>query len=339
MSIFDDYKIIKELGHGMIGTVYLIETNIKKKNKSNNNKNEYALKIEHIEKKDLKPNTKSDIWRELNFYKNIGNKYPNQFVSLIEYDFINNCEHSQKYSYDINLFPKKIQNKLKKRASSPYCIRKIFDLVDGNLSELIEQLEQKQIYSMLIQIAYSIKILHKYNYVHGDLHSGNIGWNKTINKNIQIDGLKVKTFGYIFKLIDFGLVLSDYDVSSKQEKVLYNKLIKTEFNNLKYILVDTKFWDWFEKNNLKWDFEKTYLEIKKTAEFEIIKKFTTEKNDQVFLFDILFQEKFQKIVCGNSYRKTIPRKLFVPIEDLLVLIKISSESDLLIKYFYDKINQ
>ena len=38
-----------------------------------------------------------------------------------------------------------------------------------------------------------------------------------------------------------------------------------------------------------------YNELKKTNEIEIIKKFTSNKHDQVFLFDILFQDQFQKI--------------------------------------------
>ena len=92
------------------------------------------------------------------------------------------------------------------------------------------------------------------------------------------------------------------------------------------------------KNNLKYDFAKLYSQLKKTDEFEIIKKFTSNKNDQVFLFDLLFQEQYQKILCGSNYKKTIPRKLYIPIEDILVMVKISQEPELVIKYFYDKIH-
>lgn len=336
MDILNNYKIIKELGHGMIGTVYLIEhdDNTNKTSK----KNKYALKIEHIEKKDLKPNTKSEIWRELNFYKNLGNKYPKQFVSLIEYDFIGDCEHNQKYSFDPKLFDKQTQNKLIKKASSEHCIRKIFDLMDGGLIGLVEKLELNQVYSMIIQISYAIKVLHSNNYIHGDLHLGNIGWIKTNNKYVNLGGLKVKTFGYQFKLIDFGLVLSKSDISNKREEKNYNELFDTELGNLKYFLVDNKFWDWFKKNNLKYDFTKLYDQLKKTNELEIIKKFTSNKNDQVFLYDILFPNQYQKILCGSHYKKTILRKMYIPMEDILVMVKICQNPDLVIKYFYDKIH-
>ena len=334
INILTKYKIIKELGHGMIGTVYMIVVHID--NKKNINK--YALKIEQIVKKDLKPNTKSDVWRELNFYTHIGYLYPEQFVRLIEYDFIDGCEHVQKYSFDINLFDKRVQNKLMSKKSSKYCIRKVFELIDGNLTDLVGKLEPNQIYSLVVQIAYSIKLLHKYNYIHGDLHLGNIGWIRTNKKYIYLDKLKVKTFGYQFKLIDFGNVLAKSDISSKREEINYNKLFKVELCNLKYFLVDNKFWNWFEKNGFEYDFAKTFNDIKKTDEFKIIEKFTTDKNDQVFLYDILFQDKYQQILCDIHYKKTIPRKLFIPKEDILVMIKIYQDPDLMIKYFYDKIN-
>ena len=91
------------------------------------------------------------------------------------------------------------------------------------------------------------------------------------------------------------------------------------------------------KKKINYDFSKIFNLIKKTDEFEIIKKFTTNKNDQVFLYDILFQDQYQKILCGFYFTKTIPRKLFIPKEDILVLVKISNNPDLIIKYFYDKI--
>lgn len=333
MDILNNYKIIKELGHGMMGTVYMIE-HTENKNKKNN---KYALKIEKVEKKELKPNTKSEIWRELNFYKNLGKKYPEQFTQLIQYDFIEDCEHNQKYSFDIKLFSKQMQNKLIKKTESNYCIRKVFELVDGNLTDLIKKLEHKQIYSLIIQIVYAIKILHKHNYIHGDIHFGNIGWIKTNQKYIIINGLKIKTFGYIYKLIDFGLILSKSDISNKREKKIYNQLIERELVIIEHSLVDRKFWDWFNKNNIKYDFGNLLNDLKKTDEFEIIKKFTTNTNDQIFLYEIMFQDTYQKILCGNDYKKTIPIKLFLPVEDLLVMIKISQDSDLIIKYFYDKI--
>jgi predicted unusual protein kinase regulating ubiquinone biosynthesis (AarF/ABC1/UbiB family) len=190
---------------------------------------------------------------------------------------------------------------------------------------------------MIIQITYSIKLLHNSNYIHGDFHLGNIGWIKTNKKYIILDRIKIKTFGYQFKLIDFGFVLSKFDITNKREEKNYNELINKELGYLLYCFVDNKFLEWFNKNNLKYDFTKLYNQLKKTDEFKIINKFTSNKNDQIFLYDILFQEQYQKIICGNNYKKTIIRKLFIPIQDILVFVKIYQYPDLVIKYFNNKI--
>ena len=212
MSILSNYKIIKELGHGMFATVYMISVSkIKTKTK-------YALKIERIEKKDIKPNSKSQVWREINFCTKIASKYPEQFVQLVEYDFIENCTHIQKYSFDPKLFSRSKQNKLDKLAKSNYCIRKVFELIDGDLHQISNKLSLKQIYSMVIQITWAIYLIHSNGYAHADLHDRNIGWVKTAeNKHLLIDKLNLPTFGYNFKLLDFGLVVGKSDLKTKTE--------------------------------------------------------------------------------------------------------------------------
>ena len=54
----ENIEIIKELGKGMHGTVYLV------KDISNN---KYAMKVEQIFEKDLIKTTKSPVWREIEF--------------------------------------------------------------------------------------------------------------------------------------------------------------------------------------------------------------------------------------------------------------------------------
>jgi hypothetical protein len=52
----DNYKIIKEIGIGMMGTVYLV------KDKLNN---KYAMKIEKILQKYINKSLEYDLWREI----------------------------------------------------------------------------------------------------------------------------------------------------------------------------------------------------------------------------------------------------------------------------------
>ena len=330
MSILSDYKIIKKLGSGLYGQVYLIQSN---------KKNKYALKIEPVEKKNLKPNAKSELWTEINFYLKFAPKYPDQFIQLIEYDFISNFN---KAYFDSNIQiinsmsnPKK--NKLLKLYSSKYCVRKIFTLVDGNLLNIIKKLEIKQIYSCLIQLAWIIQLLHSNNYVHGDIHEGNIGWIKTTKKYINLDGLDIPTFGYQIKVIDMGLIMSKSNLNTKKEKTQYEQLFLNELEGIKYCFVDRKYLYELKKNNIKFDSKSIMSEFKKMDEYKIINKIISDKSCEFYLFELLFPEQCQKLLFGTQYKKTIQHKYYLPIEDILVYLKISSEPKLVIKYFYDKI--
>jgi len=82
--------------------------------------------------------------------------------------------------------------------------------LDGILSDLLqENYNDKIILSCLFQISYSLSYLQKYlKFTHNDLHIDNIMYKKTTKiylyykfNNIYY---KIPTFGYIFKIIDFG---------------------------------------------------------------------------------------------------------------------------------------
>ena len=59
--MMDNIKIVDKIASGMFGTTYLC----KYKNKS------YALKVQHILKKDIKKNYKSEMYREIDLYEYI----------------------------------------------------------------------------------------------------------------------------------------------------------------------------------------------------------------------------------------------------------------------------
>ena len=144
-------EIIKELGNGMFGTVY----KIKKDNKY------YAMKIEHVLENDIEKDLKSPQWREIDFATKMNSKYSDQFIKLYNYEFIKDCDHKQKYSVDLKEFAKYHRDKLNKIAKSKYCIKKIYELVDGNVRDIINTLDEKQRYSMLAQLAGIVNILQK----------------------------------------------------------------------------------------------------------------------------------------------------------------------------------
>ena len=335
MSLLSNYSIIKELGYGMFATVYKIQTPNKKK---------YALKIQHVKKSDTKPNlksiksNKSSVWEEINFSINFANKYPNQFVKLYGYDFIDGCMYKQKYSFDISTFPSDLQKKFIQLSSSQYCARMVYDLIDGNLYELDGKLSIKQIYSMIIQLTYTIQLLHSVNYVHGDIHNRNIGWVKTSRTTkIKLGKLNIPTYGYIFKLIDYGMVMKKSNKMTKKEKVEFENNFENELVLLIHFMVDSAIYDYINENKIYINFDADYSKFKKTRYYNLIRKYSTNNIIQMFLFDILFPDQYQKIAFGSNYTHTIPRKLFIPFEDIEYFILNYKNPNLIIKYFNNKL--
>ena len=101
-------EIINELGHGMFGTVYKIKKN----------NNYYAMKIEHVLESDKIKSITSPQWREIDFANKMNVKFPDQFIKLYEYKFIDDCKHVQKYSTNINEFAKYHRKNMENLAKS-----------------------------------------------------------------------------------------------------------------------------------------------------------------------------------------------------------------------------
>ena len=201
----NQFKIIKKLGSGIIGTVYLADYQGKR----------YALKIEHILEEDIKDKS-SHVWNEIRFAKDIANKNPMQFMTLYDYDIIDKCELKQEYAIDIGILPEPTQKYLKQLAESEFCVRKIYSLVDTTLSK-IEFKNLEEIYSMILQMMYIVHLMEKKGYIHGDLHPGNVGVLNTDEEFVNVLGYSVPTFGRIYQAIDFGGVLNFKTLNPKKK--------------------------------------------------------------------------------------------------------------------------
>lgn len=307
------YKIIIELGYGMIGTVYLIETSEKN----------YALKIENVFESDLIKSTESRVWREINFCLNFGNKYPNHFTTLIDYEFKTDCKHNQKYPFDLRDFDKDKQDYLIKLKKSNYCIYKIYELIDTTLDKMIEYLSVNQIYSMIIQLTYISYLLHSNNYVHGDFQTSNIGMVRTQDKFIKIFNYDVPTFGYIYKLIDYGVVFNKNDIQSQEEEQIFNNLINNELKNIKNNFIDMdffymKYWIYVNNNKINKNVEDNYQKMLLDSNYKQIKIISDNKYEQLFYYYVL----------NNKTR--------IPKEDIIFFIKANNDYKKIIEYFYKK---
>jgi hypothetical protein len=88
--------------------------------------------------------------------------------------------------------------------------------LEGTLEDLIdENIKEEVLLSLMYQVSFALTYLQKhYQFTHNDLHINNIMYLKTENKFIYYKYnnkyFKVPTYGYIFKIIDFGRAIFRY---------------------------------------------------------------------------------------------------------------------------------
>ena len=331
-TLIDDYKIIRKIGFGMRGTVYLVS-------KKDNPNKKYAMKIEHILESDIKKDPNSSVWKEIDFSKKLGNKYPDQFISLLEYDIINDCKHIQKYPLKLDIFNLKKQNEFKELSMSPYCMRKIYTLIDGVLKDIIKTLSHKQIYSMIIQVVNILELIHLNKYTYWDLNDANIAYVKTEKEFIDIKGYKIPTFGYLYKIIDYGLVDHISNIQNKFDLKTFNtRIINDSKKIIESLYESRKIWLYMSKHNIpSLDFKESYTSFIKTDDFKYVKTITDDKYLQMKLFYMINPRLYQQLLLTKDFKRTIPIKIYLPIEDIIFFSSSKTDSDV-IDYFIKKLS-
>jgi serine/threonine protein kinase len=309
----DDYKIIKEIGIGMMGTVYLV------KDKANN---KYAMKIEKILKKHSNESLEYDIWREIEFSNKMYKKYPNHFMKIYDNWIDKKCTHKQdwkKQELKLELFDKSAQNYYKKLFDSPYCSIKIYSLIDLTLKDIYEKLTDKQYYDIFIQCLYVMYLCNKSGYLQRDWKMDNIGLIKTDDKYINIFDSKIKTHGYKVVLLDYGAVIhKKYILSSYEKNIFRNKMTDLffMFDRYKYNMI-FNFKEFENKYNVD-TFDSCTIDedINK-----LLPKFN--KNNDVlsqYIYKIKYYDKFENQLIGKEIEPIKP-KLLLPKETILFIIK------------------
>ena len=265
---FSKIKVIKKLGTGMWGTVYLIDYENKK----------YAMKVQKILEEEKTQNPKFPIWRELLFFNDV-NKMPRDaqkfFCRLHGYK-IQECG---KYKH---IRPKNIPensifvDKFKEMNASNICVILVMDYLGS--TSLYDYLQtsppSKKIYTILLQICKINKIMSDMKYSHNDLHPANLM--VTENSGLQLVA------------IDYGNVTNaSYGkaYSNDSEEYYFLDLTKSLF----YVL----------QNRPK--LEKNCRLQKKKFPYEIKKKYEED------VWEMLFQ-KYEKIVdaYAEKYLRLYP---------------------------------
>ena len=311
----------KIIDKGMISTVY----DCKYKNKN------YIVKVEYVIKDDT-VNKNSQKQKEVEFSLKFANKYGEHFMELIHYFFQEDCTIDLKW--DLNnahkTWYKKVINKYKSIMNEHLCLYKVYTKMDVILNNVIDKLSILQIYSMLAQVSYAMNLLHKHNYIHGDLHSGNVGAMKTLKRaTVKLGSVTIPTYGYQCKLIDFGMTLHKNDIKTKDDKERYALEMDDIYDEgLFYNLVT--YIDY--KGNYSSD--ELIKIIKKTEEFKVIEKIHSKNRSiQHGLYQSIYPDKLIELFGGkiiDNHR--------LPIPDLIFFAKHGMHSAATFQYLLEKLN-
>lgn len=315
----DGYKIIKNIGSGYQGKVYLVTKN----------NEEYALKIFKLYPKYVnKTSQLSRFWREIEFGEYMNKHYPEQFMTLHYSKIIENCTFK----------PPIIESFLQHQRyldtlQSKFCGVLVYSLINCTLDKIINKISKPTLYSIIIQCLYSFLILQKTNYIHLDVAKQNIGIINTTKKHTKILNHKIPYFGYKAILIDYGNILNIKHNPNKEELYVYN-------HNKKYcvdigyfifnVLLDIK-----DTNIDIINVHNLWVLIDKIKELDIYKsliKYNTNPYNILINFLIMYPILADKlgIVTENI-------KFYVPKEDISFIGNHIDNIDNIIDYFYKKL--
>jgi serine/threonine protein kinase len=195
----------EKLHSGMFGTTYLVKYK----------KEFYAMKIQHILKKDIKRNYGSGIWREVDLFEWVGKLNKDDILFFCypkAFRIQEHCTHIQERPVKVDTTNKKDEfaQMIRKLDKSPICMV-IFMEYKGKV-RLFDYLGRQDIpyhnlYSICLQYCKIVLLLKESGYYHGDLHTQNVMINTTQKENFTLNKCSIPYFGLQISAVDYGSVM------------------------------------------------------------------------------------------------------------------------------------
>lgn len=344
-------NIVKILGKGYNGISYLMK----------NNGNVYVLKRQKMLDEEVTENLNYKIWREIDFLKYIKKlsvKDQSFFMKMYNYN-ITKCN----YIHIPDYIDPNYSEELNKRNESKMCLDIKLEYKGNTLDKIISKLDSNEIYCMLIQIIYALGVIRKDNYIHQDIHQGNITYKNT-SKNIKISN-KILNCKYQYSLIDYGEVKHKKYINNQKEINNFNKdfnsnndifqliyqIILQQYmlygiyieKKLEFPKFNTdKIFEQMSKEKNVWNKIKTKLSGKGKKYLDWFKNYDRTKkidnNDYIiteqieYLFSAYNRKKYLKIMGWDVYLPNL-----IPSEDIEYIVMNIIDNNKLIGYFYNKI--
>ena len=336
------------------GKVYLTEIDGKK----------YIIKKIPLVKNFIKnkPNYEMSVWREIDmslFINNLPKEKIKFFMKMIDYKEVKCKGIFQGFDLKNKAFITKKTNK---------CLEIIYEYKGYTLHNLLleQNMRLKEKYNMISQIIYALDIIKKEGYVHNDVHSGNITYDKVnstyslidygSNKHTKYKQDLVKEYlsinwdliyfvnqiilqiNLIFNLLEENMdKYNDFEPKFKMEDILeiFNNHKKI-WNKIKNTLSKKgnnyiKWLDTFESGKISKfykNFDEDYPEMKLNGK-NIINLSITEEIK--ILFSAYDRKNWMKLY---KYKVNIPN--LIPTKDIEFIILNLKNNKKIIKYFIKK---
>lgn len=331
--------IQRVLGAGSIGKVFLVERNGQ----------QYALKIEYILPSYLKRGGK--FHNEKRFAKQVARHFPEKFIQLVDSSIVSGC--GVKLDAIPTFLQPGMQEILATARKGRVCVYKLYTLVDTSLANIQSRLIKFSIhhrYSLLLQLLDILRVMDESKWVHGDFHPGNVGI-------AYVHGLKtvtvgrcqtaIPTYGTLVQAIDLSDVLHPdtlnprrpYEGDPKHTELdHYKEHLWADRQILFTLLYDEEpYWAYVKKHDIPLSYPEDLEKIKTLPEFKKLrrsKRLQRLPDHLIFrMVHVLHTEVFERKLFGDKFKKVVPLRLLMPIEDVIYTFYHFFETDKLISHF------
>lgn len=279
-------QIITKIGEGWAGAVYKCKIGAN------------LFGIYKIEKNnDFNDGYKSNYVRQIDFSNNLGNNYPDRFLTLEQSGIIFNCNYT---SHIPQGMPKYLQKEKLKSNQIKSCSYLIYTpILDGTLRQILPNLSLIEFKKMVNYVFDTIDIIHSNGYLHRDIHDENIMYKKVSGK-------------YIWFIIDYGLIYHTKYTQNNTDILVFQKNWQNDKLAFIYSILKKPILDIIEQQNMWSDinnFEDRIKYIKQASDFDNIKKYipsnlTLKEIDEVIIIiTIILNNKLFIESLGLDYEQ------------------------------------
>jgi serine/threonine protein kinase len=257
-----DFKVIKKLGNGVMGTVYLCRYN-------------GLLATAKIEKVGSKTSSNGDVMSSKGNYvrqvlfNEFAKKYPNRFLTLLFASVINGCIFKQPRPQDIKDWPTKFRDKWFAEQKSDKCSLLVYaPVLNCTMAKILADVSEPKSdrpakYAPSVKLSNLLLAIFKYlkksvdlmndaGFYHRDLHAGNIMYtDPSVKTTAELDrNIKsLKIAPERFYIIDYGAVYSKAFETNKND-TQHNKFVQDVYG-LIWITCENPVYQYMIKNNIK----------------------------------------------------------------------------------------